>query len=360
MTTDVVISFDTTGSMSPCIAEVRRRVQETLDQLFSTIPDLQVGMISHGDYCDGKNSIDLLDLTDERERLIEFVRTTPNTHGGDFEEMYEYVLRVAATQFDWRSGNKILIMIGDATPHPVGYRYSGRDPVDHSIITVSNNISWQMETERLSNLGISIYSVQALGRRQSDYFYDEIAFRTNGRKLNLNQFADAVETIIAISYHGAGGEEAVESYKEVLTANFKMNRNLANMFHRLGATRVIVEESTSGLTPVLPYRFQILHVDYPTDIRSFVNENGATFKKGRGFYQFTKKETIQEYKEVVLRHKASGDMFTGPEARNYIGLPFGERGDIRPNIFGEYDVFVQSTSVNRKLLPGTLFLYENE
>ena len=69
---------------------------------------------------------------------------------------------------------------------------------------------------------------------------------------------------------------------------------------------------------------------------------------------------IQEHKEVILRNKRNGDMFSGAEARNFIGLPFGERGTIRPKLFDEYGVFIQSTSSNRKLMPNTKFLYENE
>ena len=53
-------------------------------------------------------------------------------------------------------------------------------------------------------------------------------------------------------------------------------------------------------------------------------------------------------------------MYTGGEARNFIGLPFGERGKIKPKLFDEYEVFIQSTSSNRKLMPETKFLYENE
>ena len=102
----------------------------------------------------------------------------------------------------------------------------------------------------------------------------------------------------------------------------------------------------------------MLHVDITTPINDFVRATGAVFKIGRGFYELTKPELVQERKEVVLRDK-TGDMFSGEKARTMIGLPFGVRGRIRPmkKDFG-YDVFIQSTSANRKLLAGTRFLYE--
>jgi hypothetical protein len=46
---DVVFSFDTTGSMYPCLSQVRRSVKETAKRLFAEIKGLRVGVIAHGD-----------------------------------------------------------------------------------------------------------------------------------------------------------------------------------------------------------------------------------------------------------------------------------------------------------------------
>jgi len=101
----------------------------------------------------------------------------------------------------------------------------------------------------------------------------------------------------------------------------------------------------------------MLHVDKDTPIKDFVQSTGATFKIGRGFYELTKSELVQEHKEVVLRNNA-GDMFSGAKARDMIGLPLGTRGTVRPMRDLGYTVFIQSTSPNRKLMGNTRFLYE--
>lgn len=350
MATDIVISFDTTGSMSPCIAEVRRKVRETIDRLFDTIPDLRMGLIAHGDYCDGALCISWEGLTDNKNRLIKFIAQVPNTHGGDSDECYELVLN-RVRGFDWKADNRALVLIADALPHFVGYSYGG----------VKNYYDWREEAKALADQKISIYAVEALGNHNSSRFYEPLANITNGRKLDLNQFTDAVETLIAISYHRSDASlESLNSYQKELETSFKMNRNLAAVFSKLTNKEVKIDSDKSGLIPVPPYRFQMLNVDYPRDIRSFVEGTGATFRKGRGFYQFTKSEIVQEHKEVILRNKRTGDMFTGAEARNFIGLPFGERGTLRPKLFDDYEVYIQSTSYNRKLMPNTKFLYENE
>lgn len=350
MSTDIVISFDTTGSMSPCIAEVRRKVKQTIDTLFDSIDNLRIGVVAHGDYCDGILAIQRSDLTSDKNALISFINKVPNTNGGDSDECYEAVL-AEVNGFSWEANNRALVLIGDAEPHEVGYRYG-------SIVVRTD---WEDEAKKLADKRVSIYAVEALGNRNSKSFYEPLAYITNGRKLDLNQFADVVETLIAISYHSSGDELQLESYKTELETSFKMNRNLAKVFNTLNSKMAVeVESDNSGLIPVPPHRFQMVNVDKIWVIKDFVNYLGTTYKKGRGFYQFTKSETVQEHKEVILRNKRNGDMFTGAEARNFIGLPFGERGQIRPKLFDDYEVYIQSTSYNRKLVPNTKFLYENE
>lgn len=138
-----------------------------------------------------------------------------------------------------------------------------------------------------------------------------------------------------------------------------MNKNLHALFDTLAGRETSTFKSTAshtGLTPVSPSRFQILDVNERCDIKAFVQQNGLLFKTGRGFYEFTKPEKISDKKEVVLVDKTSGDMFTGPEACEMIGA--GGAGKIKPTALDEWRVFVQSTSYNRVLMPGTGFLYE--
>ena len=46
--------------------------------------------------------------------------------------------------------------------------------------------------------------------------------------------------------------------------------------------------------------FKVLKVDRKMSIKDFVQRNSLVFKAGRGFYEFTKPETISHKKEVVL------------------------------------------------------------
>lgn len=137
-----------------------------------------------------------------------------------------------------------------------------------------------------------------------------------------------------------------------------MSRGLNKIFNTMLDRKIDAIEVASELRAVPPGRFQVLDVENDISIKAFVLENGLTFKTGRGFYEFTKTETIQAQKEIILMDRVTGDLFAGEAAREILGLPPGTTVRIKPSSLEKYIVFVQSTSANRKLIGGTRFLYE--
>jgi hypothetical protein len=103
---------------------------------------------------------------------------------------------------------------------------------------------------------------------------------------------------------------------------------------------------------------QIFDVDYTDQIRPFVErKNGKSYVAGTAFYQLTKKEDeVQDYKVICIRDRQNGAVYSGVEARNILGLPHHGTVKVAPGNHGKYDIFIQSTSINRKVLPGTLVL----
>lgn len=344
---EIVIAFDTTGSMYPCLTQVRTSVRTLIRELFTEIPGIRVGIIAHGDYGDvyvTKHT----NLSGNQEELCRFVETVPGTGGLDWEECYELVLREAHTQVAWTPGaKKALVMIGDATPHPP---LSPRNPP---------RINWRDEAAELVRRGISVYSVQALGNREAgDKFWRPLAHETGGVHLSLDQFSHAKDYIKAICLH-TQSQEAVQSFRQVVTETGRMNRSLHGMFATLLRDASTFGFQDHGLEPVVPSRFQVLDTGAEkVSIKQFAQDNGLAFKVGRGFYEFTKPEVITDKKEVVLMSRRSGDMFTGEEAARRIGVG-STGGRLRPADL-DWRVFVQSTSANRVLVPHTGFLYEVE
>lgn len=83
-----------------------------------------------------------------------------------------------------------------------------------------------------------------------------------------------------------------------------------------------------------------------------------SFMKGAAFYQLTKTEkAVQDYKIICIRDKKTQSIYGGHQARRVLGLPLHGTIKLAPGDHGQYDIFVQSTSINRKLVGGTQVLY---
>lgn len=104
--------------------------------------------------------------------------------------------------------------------------------------------------------------------------------------------------------------------------------------------------------------FKRMQVTAEAGIRVFFEQaTGDMYEIGRGFYQLTKPEDVQDYKQVVVEDKATRKLYSGAEARDLIGMPTTGTTRVKPLDLGKYNIFIQSTSVNRKLVRGTTMLY---
>lgn len=363
----IVFTLDTTGSMYPCLTQARRNIRETVRRLFRELSDLEIAIIAHGDYCDaGRTYVTkTLDFTNNEDKIVKFVNSVEATGGGDSEECYELVLHEARTKLSWKAGDtKVVVLIGDDIPHDKNY-YDNKKRID-----------WRNELDLLLEAKIQVYGVQALRRSHATYFYQEIANKTNGIHLNLDQFSHVEDLILAVTFKQKG-EDYLKKFEEEVSGKGRMNRSLDDMFDRLygrAPKTSIVKDKTYGdvkltrlpskrfaptsLKAVHPARFQVLYVDRDRTIMDFVQDHGLTFQKGRGFYELTKSVKVQSYKEIVLQDRHTGDFYNGEAARDLVGLPRDADAQLKPVSLDKYKVFIQSTSNNRKLLADTDFLYE--
>lgn len=353
---EIVFSFDTTGSMYPCLGQVKENIEQVVGTLFKEVPNLKIGLIAHGDYCDERTTYvtKSVDLTSDLFALTQFTRNVSRTHGGDFPECYELVLHKARTDFNWSlNSKKIFVMIGDATPHDKHYP-------DNSL-----KLDWNEEIRSLKDVGVTTYTIQCLSRGISRHFFETVANIGGGYHLELDQFKDVLNLISAIVYKQISDEKVAEYEAKVETSG-RMTRSMDHNFSKLADRprdakgRFVAIKKDGDLVPVSPGRFQMLEIKEEKVIRDFVQEHDLVFAPGKGFYEFKKSEIIQGNKEIVLRDKKTGDMFSGEKARELLGIPYGTKKTISPRTANAvpYDVFIQSNSYNRKLKPGSHFLYE--
>lgn len=155
---DMVIAFDTTGSMAAYIDAVRQEVAELIPRLFKDNENLRLGIVAFGDYCDMKNAQEFGDAyqclmpTDNENDIIKFVRESKDTNGGDGDEFYELVIKKIVEETPWREGStRAVLLISDANPHTLGYSY--KDYV------VNNQIDWRKEADKAAEMKIKFDTV---------------------------------------------------------------------------------------------------------------------------------------------------------------------------------------------------------
>ncbi len=126
-----------------------------------------------------------------------------------------------------------------------------------------------------------------------------------------------------------------------------------------GADAVNAQTVTAaGLVPLRTGDYRLVQIQRDASIRDYVEGIlNLPYRTGQGYYQLTKTETIQRYKEIAVVERA-GDrrVFRGLEARGLIGLP-DMAVRVKPDWNPDYQIFVQSTSTNRRLIANTDFLY---
>lgn len=198
---DMVIAFDTTGSMSAYINAVKTHVKELVPKLFSSNPDLRIGIVAFGDYCDMKSKDDfgrayqVLDLTDDENKIIQFINKAQDTFGGDGDEFYELVIKKITEETAWREGStKAVLLIADAAPHKVGYSYEG--------IVSNAQIDWRKEAEKASKLGIK-FDTMTIDPMHVEW-YKELSAMTNGVSVPFKNSGKTSQVIEAAALSRGG------------------------------------------------------------------------------------------------------------------------------------------------------------
>lgn len=153
----------------------------------------------------------------------------------------------------------------------------------------------------------------------------------------------------------AGVNEMGEKIRQT-TESFMQNRSKGirgskNLFSMDTPDLETIERSMKSLSWG---QFRLLPVEKTSRIDDFVSQQlGRPYKLGEAYYQLTKPETIQPQKEIAILSKKK--LYVGREARELLALT-DYNVKVTPGDHPDYEVFVQSTSVNRKLIEGTVLL----
>ena len=235
--TEVVLSFDTTGSMYPYLKEVRERLLDIVKRLQAEAArhkeTIRVAIIAHGDYCDKDTTyvekfLPLHDLADAGTigRLTKFITEVGQTGGGDGPECYELALH-RARGMDWTDRSKrILVIIGDNDPHEPGYKCG----------SYTNTLDWRKALDALVKRQVRIYAVEADGSKRA--FWQQLADKTDGRRLGIKDMKTLPDLVVAAVLKEVS-DASFEAYGEELRTRGAMRDEVRVVYELIRTVRVV-------------------------------------------------------------------------------------------------------------------------
>lgn len=114
---DLVVALDTTASMRDDIDSVRAMLIPMLQDIIQDFVSFRIGMVLYKDYYEEY----LNKVTPFTSDFASFQRTLNGIRvggGRDIPEAVYEALYVACTQYPWAAEEKLVLLIGDAPPHP--------------------------------------------------------------------------------------------------------------------------------------------------------------------------------------------------------------------------------------------------
>lgn len=149
------------------------------------------------------------------------------------------------------------------------------------------------------------------------------------------------------------GRVIMETTNNYMTGRSTGTRGYKNLFSIQDVSKTDV---MSQLKKLHPGQYRMIDVVDKVKIALLVEEvTKRSYKLGEGYYQLSKPEKIQPEKSIALMDKTNKSLFVGADARKLLGLPDHEV-KVAPVSWPDFEIFVQSASVNRNLMAGTKLL----
>ncbi|MFP4491418.1 MAG: vWA domain-containing protein [Spirochaetaceae bacterium] len=114
---DLVICLDTTNSMENDIDSIKKSLVPMIEKEIEGFESFRIGMVLYRDYHESylTRPVPFTDTLSSIQRML----NTIIVYGGrDIPEAVHEALYEGVTHFDWEAETRLIILIGDAPPHP--------------------------------------------------------------------------------------------------------------------------------------------------------------------------------------------------------------------------------------------------
>ena len=159
--------------------------------------------------------------------------------------------------------------------------------------------------------------------------------------VNNKDFSEAGQTIA----------KSIDSYLVARSTGVRSTKNLFSIDQK-ALTTTAIKNTLAPLAAGKDYDVYPVRSDKDV-IKPFVESwTQEGYRLGSAYYQLSKPEKIQASKNILIQDKLSGRVYSGADARQMLGLPDYE---VKVNSIDhpKWNIYVQSSSVNRKLVRDT-------
>lgn len=110
---DIVFVMDSTASMGHYIQDVKAHISEMAEDIVDRFLNctVRVGFVGYRDFTEGEKRLEILNLTNQTDKFVEFVGKIKAYAGGDVPEDVLGGLN-QALDLSWKAENRIIFHIG--------------------------------------------------------------------------------------------------------------------------------------------------------------------------------------------------------------------------------------------------------
>lgn len=158
-------------------------------------------------------------------------------------------------------------------------------------------------------------------------------------------------SVTAVEDTGKVMRQSTEAFMQARSTGLRGTKSLFN----LDTSKINSNTVRASLTELDSSQYELLNVHKAAVIKPFIEGWKIPFRLGAAYYQLSKPEKVQGHKQICVQNKLNGKVYGGSNARRMLGLPDYEV-KVDPVSHPDFDLFVQSTSINRNLVAGTKLL----
>jgi Mg-chelatase subunit ChlD len=191
---DLILAFDTTGSMRAWIQNVREKIDYLSQGLFKLM-DIRIALIGVGDHCDDQFMLQVHPFTSDLADMQRAVHDIRSTSGGDYPEAFECLFKHLNDHPRWSGARPmVLVLITDSVPHGMSGEGDAGCP---------DNVDAREELAKLMTKVRSFYLVNC-GNHEASIRIQKTMVKSDNYFLQLTDFRRLTNLVMAVCMDEVG------------------------------------------------------------------------------------------------------------------------------------------------------------